>query len=138
MKVLDMTDTQMHWAIAVAQGWVLESGRWVDESKTYINKGRVCYAHLWDYGTFYTPTTNTSQAFTLLEDYRLDISFQGGVDTWLAEAPDALVCGVDKSLSRAVCIAVIKIVFGEEVDYAAVTDMAADLTNRLATGEADE
>jgi len=135
MRVEDMTDKQIHWAIAVAQGWVLESGRWVDESKTYTQDGKLRYKSLWKYGTFYTPTTNIAQAFTLLEDYRLQVMFQEGVNTWLVESPDILICGVDKSLPRAICTAVINIVFGEDVDHSVVVDMAADLINRLTKGD---
>lgn len=124
MRVEELTDKQIHHAIAVMQGWVLESGRWVDTSKTYILDDKVKYHHLWDHGTFYHPTCNKSQAFDLLEKYRLQVMFQEYLSVWVVATSDNLVRGVDKALSKAICKAIVRIGFGEEVDYSVVTSMS--------------
>ena len=113
MKIYDMTNEQLGYWCAKAQGWKKKypynnlEPYWLDDTGTIIHSD-------WEYH----PTTNWQQAGELVEKFEVAV-YMGSDDSdqeyWFAKCT---VGGMGKAdtPTRAICMAVIASVYGEEID----------------------
>ena len=122
MKINDLTNDQLNYWVAKAQGWEWEGGtcafgdHWQLENPKVSGKnifGTPLGVRVWGY----QPTIDYAQCFVLIERFNLDITkFKG---KWHVnrsqDYPPFIDMSWHKSLSRAICCAVVSSVYGNEV-----------------------
>ena len=109
MKITDLTNEQLDYWTAKAQGWELDENpngatNWVRDDE-------------WMRKYSYTPSTNWQQAGELVEKFKLTLLYNELKEEWIADEFSSF--GDDEqradSPRKAICMACIASVYGEEI-----------------------
>lgn len=105
MRIYDLDNKQLNFWTAMAQDWKsLDSPlAWLDENNVYVHKN------------YYLPTTNWIQCGALIKKYNINIGTDplGGRVAYLI---DGEIDADDDDVMRAVCLLVVMLKYGNEVD----------------------
>ena len=117
MKITDLTDEQINYWVAKANRW--EEERPQDKQFITANGNRVCVLDkppiLGYEGWHYHPTTNGEQCFELIEKFEIWSLYWDEESNWIA-ITKLMKEGTAVNPKRAVCLAVIASVYGDEVE----------------------
>lgn len=104
-----MNNEQLNYWVAKAHGWSMNSdGCWEEN-------GKAVHCEFSMVPNKYSPSTNWKQAGELIEKYKLDINYHYESDGWECWS-NLKKPAYNVSPQRAICMAVIASVFGEEWD----------------------
>lgn len=109
MKITDLSNEQINYWVAKAQGWKHSAGYWRYDYETQKTGKEIVYKN-------YHPSTNWQQAGELVEKFKLELWCLG--DNWKAGTvtlTDGVVAKADTP-RKAICMAVIASVYGDEVN----------------------
>ena len=90
-----MTNDELNFKVAEAQGWWNADGMWMSKDDKSIT-------------TTYTPSTNWEQAGELLEKYHIELEWNGS--KWIAStySPEIEGQSISSTPQRAICLAVLE------------------------------
>lgn len=113
MKTAELTGALLDYWVARAEG------RTAPRIANRYPSGQVCYTQMANISNYpYAPSVNWSQGGPLIEKYNLDIDKIGPVQ-WLA-TDNGDIYGIGDTPLQAICRAVVRAAFGDEVEEVAV------------------
>jgi len=104
-KIEDLTDEQLDYFCAIAQGWNQKYGYWFNEKNKRVSAF---------FG--YHPTTNATQCYEIMEREKMEVKQKGG--RWFAKIDNEAVfsSAFGATAKQAIIRCFVKSKLGEEVD----------------------